>query len=224
MLTYARGYLAFCIALILTNYKILMTHRNPTVLDSPLTPSSATLKPASILFHFQDNAIRTSVDRQGNPWFVAADVCAALGIKNSRDALASLDSDEKGVATTDTLGGDQSFATVNEAGLYRLIFRSRKPEAKDFKRWVTHTVLLTLRKDGLYIQGEENLLLNCDSDGEVEKAFEGAQTLLAELFSKKVHRKTAEHAEEKEARSLALKMMNQGRVRRRAKPQEVLAR
>ncbi|GAA0936246.1 Bro-N domain-containing protein [Actinocorallia libanotica] len=84
------------------------------------------------------------------PWFVAADVCKALEIKNSRDALAGLDDDEKGVATTDTPGGDQQVSVINEAGLYSLILRSRKPEAKAFKRWITHEVLPAIRKTGSY--------------------------------------------------------------------------
>lgn len=90
------------------------------------------------------------VMREGDPWFVAKDVCDCLGIVNSRDALSSLDADEKGVATADTLGGNQEMQTVSEAGLYLLIFRSRKPEAKDFKRWVTHEVLPSIRKTGQY--------------------------------------------------------------------------
>lgn len=86
----------------------------------------------------------------GDPWFVAADVCAVLAIRNNRDALAGLDDDERGVATTDTPGGPQQMTTVNEPGLYSLILRSRKPEAKAFKRWVTHDVLPEIRRTGSY--------------------------------------------------------------------------
>lgn len=86
----------------------------------------------------------------GEPWFVAADVCAVLAIRNNRDALTALDDDEKGVATTDTPGGEQQVSIVNEPGLYSLILRSRKPEAKAFKRWVTHDVLPAIRKTGSY--------------------------------------------------------------------------
>lgn len=90
-----------------------------------------------------------SVD--GEPWFVAKDVCVALAIKNSRDALARLDDDEKGVALTDTPGGEQRVQTVNEAGLYTLVLSSRKPEAHAFKRWVTHEVLPAIRRTGGYM-------------------------------------------------------------------------
>lgn len=93
--------------------------------------------------------VRT-VQRDGAPWFVAADVCRALEIRNNRDALERLDDDEKGVASTDTLGGEQKVTTVNEPGLYALVLGSRKPEAKAFKRWITHEVIPSIRKNGAY--------------------------------------------------------------------------
>lgn len=97
--------------------------------------------------------VRTVV-RQGEPWFVAADVCRALEISNSRDALSRLDADEKGVALTDTLGGKQEMSTVNEPGLYSLVLGSRKPEAKAFKRWITHEVIPEIRRHGAYLTDE----------------------------------------------------------------------
>ena len=88
---------------------------------------------------------------QGNePWFVAKDVCDCLDLSNSRKALSRLEDDEKGVTSSDTLGGKQEMATVNEYGLYSLVLSSRKPEAKEFKRWITHEVLPSLRKYGTY--------------------------------------------------------------------------
>ena len=105
--------------------------------------------PDVIAFVFGRHEVR-AVLVDGEPHVVAADVCRALGIANGRDAVAALDDDEKGVATTDTLGGPQRLTTVNEPGLYSLIFRSRKAEAKEFKRWVTHEVLPALRKTGTY--------------------------------------------------------------------------
>ena len=68
------------------------------------------------------------IERGGEPWFVAADVCRALGVSNNRDAVAKLDDDEKGVALTDTLGGQQKMVIINEPGLYSLVLGSRKPE------------------------------------------------------------------------------------------------
>ncbi|CAK0776790.1 hypothetical protein CCP4SC76_6240010 [Gammaproteobacteria bacterium] len=72
-------------------------------------------------FSFESFAIRVIPDDLGNPWFVAADVCDALTIGNNRDAISRLDDDEKGVVTTDTLGGPQELAVINESGLYSLI-------------------------------------------------------------------------------------------------------
>lgn len=84
------------------------------------------------------------------PWFVAKDVCDCLDLSNSRKALSRLEDDEKGVTLSDTPGGKQEMATVNEYGLYSLVMSSRKPEAKEFKRWVTHEVLPSIRKYGSY--------------------------------------------------------------------------
>lgn len=100
-------------------------------------------------FQFGELAVRV-VMRDGEPWFVAADVCAALDIANPRQAVSRLDDDEKGVRTVDTLGGPQEAAIINESGLYSLILTSRKEEAKRFKRWVTHEVLPAIRKTGGY--------------------------------------------------------------------------
>lgn len=101
-------------------------------------------------FNFEAHRIRVSLDERGEPWFVAADICTALGIANSRDALGRLGDDEKGVGTTDTPGGLQKVATVNEPGVYRLVFTSRVAGAERFKRWLAHQVLPTLRKTGAY--------------------------------------------------------------------------
>lgn len=104
----------------------------------------------TIPFEFEKHLLRIQLDAAGEPWFVAADVCAALTIGNSRMALDRLDDDEKGVSSIDTHGGKQDMAVVNESGLYALILGSRKPEAKRFKRWVTHDVLPSIRKTGAY--------------------------------------------------------------------------
>lgn len=91
-----------------------------------------------------------TVKINGEIWFVAKDVCDALEIKNSRDALTRLDIDEKNtVVLTDGIGNPNK-SVVNEYGLYTLVLSSRKPEAKTFKRWVTHDVLPSIRKTGQY--------------------------------------------------------------------------
>ena len=97
----------------------------------------------------QFGEIRTTI-KDGEPWFVASDVCRALEIANNLDALTRLEQDEKGVALTDTPGGTQEVTIVNEPGLYALVLGSRKPEAKAFKRWVTHEVIPSIRKHGMY--------------------------------------------------------------------------
>lgn len=95
---------------------------------------------------------------KNEPWFVAKDVCDILGIQNSRDTLAKvLDDDEKGVANVYTPGGPQEMATVNESGLYHLIFQSRKPEAKQFRKWVTSEVLPSIQRFGYYIDPNSTL-------------------------------------------------------------------
>ena len=85
------------------------------------------------------------------PWFAAKDVCELLGLDDSRQAVSRLDDDEKGVINSDTLGGKQELTFVNESGMYALIFQSRKPQARAFRRWVTGEVLPSLRKYGYYV-------------------------------------------------------------------------
>ena len=116
-----------------------------------LTPAPEPAPMAALApFAYAGRQVRVITDDRGMPWFVAADVCAVLGVGNSRQALTRLDDDEKGVISNDTLGGRQSLATVNESGLYSLILGSRKPEARAFKRWVTHEVLPSIRRTGSY--------------------------------------------------------------------------
>lgn len=102
------------------------------------------------VFHSgQFGEIRT-VNKDGAPWFVAADVCRALELDKTWNALQRLDEDEKGTTSISTLGGQQEMSIVNEPGLYALVLGSRKPEAKAFKRWITHEVLPSIRKHGAY--------------------------------------------------------------------------
>ena len=104
------------------------------------------------------------VDVNGEPWFVAADVCKALEIEKTDRALSRLDDDEKGAHSVSTLGGKQKVAIVNEPGLYSLVLGSRKPEAKAFKRWISHEVIPSIRKHGAYMTPEKlrEVILNPD--------------------------------------------------------------
>lgn len=86
----------------------------------------------------------------GELMFVAKDVCDCLEITKHRDAISRLDSDERGSVKLDTPGGKQYIAAINEYGLYSLVLSSRKPEAKEFKRWITHDVIPAIRKTGSY--------------------------------------------------------------------------
>lgn len=97
----------------------------------------------------QFGEVRT-IEKNGEPWFVANDICKVLGHTNSRVAVAALDEDEKGVSKVYTLGGEQQMTVVNEAGMYQLVIRSNLPAAKAFKRWITHEVIPTIRRHGAY--------------------------------------------------------------------------
>ena len=101
------------------------------------------------VFNYNSVEVRT-IQNDGEPWFVLKDVCNVLHIGNSRDVVARLDQDEKGVGQIDTLGGKQEMTIINESGLYNVILRSDKPEAKPFRKWVTSEVLPTIRRHGLY--------------------------------------------------------------------------
>lgn len=107
-------------------------------------------------FDYNGQEVRT-VEMNGQPWFVAVDVCNVLEIGNPSQAASRLDDDEKGIISNDTPGGKQKMTIVSESGLYSLILGSRKPEAKQFKRWITHEVIPSIRKTGGYIAGQETL-------------------------------------------------------------------
>ena len=104
----------------------------------------------------QFGSIRASLSSDGQAWFVAKDVCDSLGIGKYRDALSRLDDDERGSVLVDTLGGPQTVGTVSEAGFYKLVMRSRKPETKAFQRWVTHEVLPAIRRTGGYMVASQD--------------------------------------------------------------------
>lgn len=101
------------------------------------------------LFSFKGQEIRTILI-DGEPWWVASDVCQVLGIARVDSALRALDDDEKGAHTVSTPGGMQKVSIINEPGLYGIVLVSRKPEAKEFKRWLKHDVIPSIRKTGGY--------------------------------------------------------------------------
>ena len=93
------------------------------------------------------------------PWFVGKDVADCLAYSNSRKALADhVDDEDKGVTKRDTLGGKQEMTIINESGLYSLILGSHLPNAKQFKHWITHDVIPTIRKTGGYVNNDETFI------------------------------------------------------------------
>lgn len=111
------------------------------------SPAKGASAPA--VFSFESHSVRT-IYRDGEIWFVLNDVTEALAFTRGRNAARMLDDDERGAHIVSTLGGDQELTIINESGLYSLILRSRKPEAKRFKKWVTSEVLPAIRKTGTY--------------------------------------------------------------------------
>ncbi|EJN17227.1 prophage antirepressor [Pseudomonas sp. GM79] len=148
------------------NYQEEIVMSNATAIPVENNVQSRTAQ--IISFKFGKQQVRTLlIDEQ--PWFVAADVCGSLAIGNVSLAVNGradregdgLDADEKGIASVNTPSGDQEMLVVNESGLYSLIFKSRKAEAKRFKKWVTAEVLPAIRKHGQYDdQGKMTVLLD----------------------------------------------------------------
>lgn len=104
------------------------------------------------VFNYQDNEVRT-MEVNGEPWFVLKDVCSVLGLGSAHKVADRLDEDERNqIPLTDSLGREQETTIINESGLYNVILRSDKPEAKPFRKWVTSEVLPSIRKTGSYNQ------------------------------------------------------------------------
>jgi prophage antirepressor-like protein len=109
------------------------------------------------IFKYENNDVRT-VEMNGEPWFVLKDVCGVLGLSNHKVTAQRLDRDEVSQTyLTDSIGRKQETTVINESGLYSVILRSDKPEAKPFRKWVTSEVLPSIRKNGGYIAGQEQM-------------------------------------------------------------------
>lgn len=118
-------------------------------MDNPLLPATAP-SPSNLEYVFNGTSLRVVQDDVGEPWFVLKDLSDALCYRDASNASRVLADDEKGTHAVSTLGGVQGVITVNESGLYRLIFGSRKDEAEDFRKWVYGEVLPSIRKTGSY--------------------------------------------------------------------------
>lgn len=107
-------------------------------------------------FAFKNAPVRI-VDREGNPWFVAADVCRILALGNTSRAVSSLKARHKGITLSNTLGGTQKMLIISEPGLYRLVSKSETDEADAFMDWVTEEVLPSIRRTGAYDSGANSM-------------------------------------------------------------------
>lgn len=144
------------------------------------------------LFEHEAYGQLRTITIDGEPWFVAKDVCAALGLDNVTRAVSNLDEDEVTTSKViDSIGREQSTNIVSEAGLYSLVLRSRKPEAKAFKRWVTHDVLPSIRKHGMYATPQT-----------VEQMLADPDTMIATLQALKAERQKVVALTEDNARML----------------------
>lgn len=139
------------------------------------------------VFSFEKSPVRTILV-SGAPWFSSADVGKILQLSNIRASVALLDDDEKGVNTIDTPGGKQEISIVSESGLYALIFKSRRPEAKKFRRWVTSEVLPAIRKTGSYsaatLTPAEQLQIRKDISARAKKSAVAYQTIYHALYAR----------------------------------------
>lgn len=120
----------------------------------------------------QFGSVRTVV-KDGEPWFVAADVCKALEIGNPTDVMKRLDDDERTLVSIEGASNTLPVNVINEPGLYAVVLGSRKPEAKTFKRWITHEVIPTIRKTGGYVANDDLFVETYfgDADESMKSAF-----------------------------------------------------
>jgi prophage antirepressor-like protein len=134
-------------------------------------------------FIFQGNKGVRVLTKENAPFWVAKDVCEILELGNPSQALSRLEEDEKGLISNDTPGGQQKLAVVNEPGLYTLILGSRKPEAKEFKRWITHIVIPTIRKTGKFdaqkpMSIEDMIITQAESVKEIKQDVDQLKTVV----------------------------------------------
>lgn len=178
-------------------------------------------------FNFNENEVRVVVGEDGEPWFVAKDICDVLEHSDVSMAIRSLDEDEKGTSIVCTLGGDQQMSIINESGLYALVLRSRKPEAKKFRKWVTVEVLPSIRKHGAYMTDTTIDELVDNPDLLIQLAtklkFEKEQRLLMERQRDEAIRTKAWIGTRREATAMATASVEKRRAEVLAQEKEILA-
>lgn len=143
-----------------------------------------------IFENYQFGEIR--VRKENNQiWFVAKDLCNALDISHYRDAVYRLDDDERGSLLVDTPGGRQEMSAVNEPGMYSLVLKSRKPEAKKFKRWITHDVIPEIRKTGQYAAKprsvEDLIIMQAESVKELKQKVDHQEKQIKSMKNSLIH-------------------------------------
>lgn len=129
------------------------------------------------IFNYKGKEVRT-VEKDGQPWWVLKDVCGVLDLAEAHRVATRLDEDERTqVTVTDSLGRNQETTVINESGLYNVIIRSDKPEAKPFRKWVTSEVLPSIRKHGAYMTPEKlhEVIMNPDTMIELCNALKAEQ-------------------------------------------------
>jgi len=178
-------------------------------------PAAASVALSTIVFDHegQTHPICTARDPRGQTWWVARDVCEALGITKQSRALERVTAVDKGRTKLSTPGGLQSFVTVNQSGLFALAFQSRKPAARAFQHWVTSVVLPAIAQDGAYIRGEEQALAAATPE-ELRARLQELEVVAAQAIQAKERRGMC-GIEEREASRSGYKLVNSGRKPRR---------
>ena len=155
---------------------------------------------STIPFDFEKHTVRVRTDEGGCGWFVGNDICTVLELAKPENALARLDADEKRQQVIDTPGGPQKMTTINESGLYSLIFSSRKAAAKRFKKWVTGDVLPTIRRTGQYGERvflppertEQQVTMSVDEYSILQGRIIEGQSRIVEFLEREARRKDVE--------------------------------
>lgn len=130
-------------------------------------------------FNFDGNQVRVIVDLEGNPWWVAADVCDALGLADVSDAVGRIEDADRGTAPIRSGGQNRWMLTVNESGLWDLVLDSRKPEAKRFRRWITSEVIPSIHRTGSYSAVPASFAEALELAAAQQREIEAAQAQLA---------------------------------------------
>lgn len=177
--------------------------------ESPAMPV-ATLPALQFTRDGQAHDLRSNVGADGQHWFVVQDACKALGLSNSYRSLQAVAPEDRGSTKLSTPGGVQTFTAVNESGLYAMALQSRKPAAREFHKWVTGIVLPAIRRDGVYVRGEEHLL-QATSPEELQAQVQVLAEVAAQGLAAKYERTREDALEERDGQRSAWKIMSRNR-------------